>query len=46
MRRDELRLRIARGETGEGMDQLDWTLWWALIEELDRLQAVEAAQAP
>ncbi len=46
VRRDELRLRIARGETGEGMDQLDWTLWWALIEELDRLQAVEAAQAP
>ncbi len=41
-RRDELRLRISQGETGEGMDQLDWTLWWALIEELDRLQGDDA----
>lgn len=40
--RDELRHRIAAGETGEGMDHLDWSLWWALIEELDRLQRTEA----
>lgn len=39
--RDRLRLRIAEGGTGEGMDHLDWGLWWALIEELDRLEAVE-----
>lgn len=39
--RDRLRLRIAAGETGEGMDHLDWSQWWGLIEELDRLQSVE-----
>ncbi len=37
--RDRLRRGIADGQTGEGMDHLDWGLWWALIEELDRLQA-------
>lgn len=42
MLRDRLRLRIADGETGNGMDHLDWCLWWGLIEELDRLQAAEA----
>jgi hydrogenase maturation protease len=41
--RDRLRLRIAAGETGEGMDHLDWGLWWALIEELDRLEKLEAS---
>lgn len=41
--RDRLRRHIADGETGHGMDHLDWGLWWALIEELDRLQAREAA---
>jgi hypothetical protein len=40
--RDRLRLAIAAGEIGEGMDHRDWGLWWALIEELDRLEAVEA----
>ncbi|HEX2028008.1 MAG TPA: hypothetical protein VHF25_08425 [Nitriliruptorales bacterium] len=40
--RDRLRLRIGSGGTGEGMDHLDWGLWWGLIEELDRLQATEA----
>ncbi|MDP9405633.1 MAG: hypothetical protein M3O86_03385 [Actinomycetota bacterium] len=40
--RDRLRMRIADGLTGEGMDHLDWGLWWALIEELDRLQQLEA----
>lgn len=37
--RDRLRRRIADGQTGEGMEHLDWGLWWTLIEELDRLQA-------
>lgn len=40
--RDRLRTKIAAGETGYGMDHLDWGLWWALIEELDRLEALEA----
>jgi len=40
--RDRLRLSIAAGGTGEGMDHRDWGLWWALIEELDRLEAAEA----
>lgn len=40
--RDRLRLAIAAGETSESMGHRDWALWWALIEELDRLQAVEA----
>jgi hydrogenase maturation protease len=42
--RDRLRRRIADGDTGFGMDHLDWGLWWALIEELDRLQPLEAAR--
>jgi hydrogenase maturation protease len=42
--RDRLRLRIAAGESGEGMDHLDWSLWWALIEEVDRLQRIEAVE--
>jgi len=41
--RDRLRLAIAAGDTGEGMTHLDWGLWWALIEELERLQAGEVA---
>lgn len=40
--RDRLRLLIGDGATGEGMDHLDWALWWAVIEELDRLEAREA----
>lgn len=40
--RDELRLGIAAGAGSEGMDHRDWGLWWALIEELDRLEALEA----
>lgn len=40
--RDHLRLAIAAGETSEGMDHRDWGLWWALIEELDRLGAGES----
>ena len=41
--RDRLRLRIALGETGEGMSHLDWGLWWTLIEELDRIQGEQVA---
>jgi hypothetical protein len=40
--RDRLRIGIAECGSGEGMDHRDWGLWWALIEELDRLQALEA----
>jgi hydrogenase maturation protease len=40
-RRDELKLAVASGRTSEGMDHHDWALWWAMIEELDRLQAAE-----
>jgi hydrogenase maturation protease len=40
--RDRLRRQIADGRTGFGMDHLDWGLWWALIEELDRLQPIES----
>lgn len=41
-RRDRLRRQIESGLTGGGMDVLDWALWWALLEELDRLFAAEA----
>jgi hypothetical protein len=44
--RDRLRVQIADGQTPEGMDYLDWGLWWALVEELDRLQARHAAADP
>lgn len=40
--RDRLRRRLGRGDVGEGMDHLDWGLWWALVEELDRLQPLES----
>jgi hypothetical protein len=40
--RDRLRLGIATGASSEGMESRDWALWWTLIEELDRLEAVEA----
>lgn len=40
--RDRLRQAIAAGDTGTGMDHLDWGLWWALIEALDRLEAAES----
>lgn len=40
--RDRLRDLIGQGRTGEGMDHLDWGLWWTLIEELDRLEKLEA----
>lgn len=41
--RDRVRLGIAQDHSSEGMDHRDWALWWTLLEELDRLEAVEAA---
>jgi hypothetical protein len=41
--RDSLRLGIASEAASQGMDHRDWALWWVLIEELDRLEAAEAA---
>lgn len=38
--RERLRREIASGHTPEGMSALDWGLWWGLIEELDRLEAL------
>jgi hypothetical protein len=43
--RDRLRLAIAEGASSDGMDAQDWALWWALVEELDRLESVEATAA-
>ncbi len=40
--RDRLRLGIAGALSSEGMDHRDWALWWGLLEEVDRLEAVEA----
>lgn len=42
--RDELRLSLAHEFSSEAMDHRDWALWWALIEELDRLEAREAVR--
>ncbi len=41
--RDRLRHEMITGCTGDGMEKLDWGLWWVLIEELDRLQRVEVS---
>jgi hypothetical protein len=43
--RDRFKLSIAGAVGSEGMDHRDWALWWALVEELDRLEAVEAVRA-
>lgn len=40
--RDRLRSGISSDATGDGMEKRDWVLWWSLIEELDRLQPIEA----
>jgi len=40
--RDRLRLGLAHEFSSEAMDHRDWALWWGLIEELDRLQTLEA----
>lgn len=36
--RDRLKLAIAEGSISERMTHPDWAMWWALIEELDRLE--------
>jgi hydrogenase maturation protease len=43
--RDRFKLAIAGAVGSEGMDHRDWALWWALVEELDRLEALEAVCA-
>lgn len=43
--RDQLRRGIASSAASEGMDHRDWALWWALLEELDRLAVVEAVSS-
>jgi hypothetical protein len=40
--RDRMRLAIASSSSSAGMDHRDWGLWWGLLEELDRLEALEA----
>jgi hypothetical protein len=41
--RDRLRLSLTHDVSSEEMDHRDWALWWTLIEELDRLEALEAS---
>ena len=41
--RDRFELAIAGTAASEGMDHRDWGLWWALVEELDRVEALEAS---
>ncbi len=40
--RDQLRALIGAGHAAAGMDHLDWGLWWAMLEELDRIQTLES----
>lgn len=42
--RDRLRLEISEGKVSANMSHLDWSLWWGLIEELDRLQGEDASR--
>jgi hydrogenase maturation protease len=42
--RERLKREIDAGQTGDGLDLGDWALWWALLDELDRLLATEAAR--
>lgn len=44
--RDRFRLAIGQDQSSEGMDHRDWALWWALVEELDRIEATEAVPGP
>lgn len=39
---ERLRMCIAAGEEGEGMEAEDWVLWWGLIEELERQRRADA----
>ncbi len=43
--RDRLKQALTSTHSGEGMNSTDWALWWALVEELDRLQALEASSS-
>ncbi len=43
--RDAVRAAIAEGDTSEGMTHLDWGLWWGIVEEIDRLEKLEATLA-
>ncbi|MGI8683682.1 MAG: hypothetical protein ACR2MO_01005 [Acidimicrobiales bacterium] len=45
VQRERLRRQLDAGETGEGMDTLDWALWWALLEELDKVFGAEAGSS-
>lgn len=40
--RDRLRVGISTGGVGDGLNKRDWVLLWSLVEELDRLQPIEA----
>jgi len=40
---DRLAWSVANGQTGEGMDHLDWAQWWTLIEAMRRLEGEQAA---
>lgn len=40
--RDRFKLALTQDASSAGMDHRDWALWWALIEELDRVEAAEA----
>ena len=40
--RDRFAMALAGSASSEGMDHRDWGLWWALVEELGRLEALEA----
>lgn len=42
--RDAVRLAVAGGHLSAGMTDEDWALWWTLLEELDRLQALDAGR--
>lgn len=44
--RDQLRISIPSDLSSENMDHRDWALWWGLIEELDRQEAMEAVTPP
>jgi len=40
---DRLKVAISTAPSSEGMDHRDWGLWWALVEEVERLRTAEAA---
>lgn len=44
--REHVQARIAAGQTPEGMEHLDWALWWALLEEIERLLPTEGIAQP